>query len=79
MKDMKECPEACLGVVLSRQRSLQCKCKRAGECVCSRKSQEAGVAGGARNCDEIQCLARSCGLGLQHIIRCLMSVKDVDS
>ena len=30
-------------------------------CVCSRKSQEAGVAGGARNFDEIWCLARSCG------------------
>ena len=61
VKDMKECPQACLGGVLSRQRSLQCKCRRAGECVCSRKSQEAGVAGGVRNCDAIRCLARSCG------------------
>lgn len=26
-----------------------------------KESQEAGVAGGVRNCDEIQCLARSCG------------------
>lgn len=65
------------GGVLSRQGSLQCKCRRAGECVCSRKSQEAGVAGGARNCDESGVWPDH--VGLQHIRRCLMSVKDVDS
>ena len=43
---MKECPQGCLGEVLSRQRSLHCKCMRAGECLCSRESQEAAVAEG---------------------------------
>ena len=78
VKDMKECPQACLGGVPSRQRSLQCKCRRAGECVCSRKSQEAGVAGGARNCD-MRSSVWPDHVGLQDIRRCLMSVKDVDS
>ena len=40
---------------------LQCKCTRAGECLCSRKSEEeAGVAGGAKNSDEVSCVPRSC-------------------
>ena len=60
------------------QRSLQCKCRRAGECVCSRKSQEAGVAGGARTCN-LRFSVWPDQVGLQHIRMCLMSVKDVDS
>ena len=43
---MKECPQGGLGEVLSWQRSLQCKCTREGECLCSRESQEAAVAEG---------------------------------
>ena len=49
VKDMRECPRGCLEEDLSRQWSLQCKCTRAGECLCSRESQEAGVAGRARS------------------------------
>lgn len=46
MENMKECPHGGLGEVLSRQRSLQGKCMRAGECLCSRESQEAAGAEG---------------------------------
>ena len=77
MKDVRECPLGSLGEVLSRQKSLQCKCRRAGECLCSRKSkrqvwmEERGI--------EMRSSVWPDHVGLQHIRRYVISVKDVDS
>ena len=46
VKDVKECPQGGLGEVLSRQRTLWGKWTQAGECLCSRESQEAAGAEG---------------------------------
>ena len=46
MKNMKECSQGGLGEVLSGKRSLQGKCTRAGECLCSWENQEAAGAEG---------------------------------
>ena len=65
VENMKECPQAGLGEVLSRQRSLQGKCMRAGECLCSRESQEAAGAEGKGT--GLRALVQPDPVGLQEV------------